>query len=482
MAVMEFDTSKRWCCWFRRISDIPRGSRNEKAVSDMVVQFAKDHGFACHQDDVWNVTVDKPASPGYEDAAPLILQAHMDMVNARANDSSHDFEKDPLDLYVDEDGNLRARGTTLGADDGVGVAYMLAILEDDSLAHPALECIFTTMEEIGLVGAQQMKPSDVHGDRLICLDGGGETKTGLSSAGGADVNLDLDLVLEKNQDAAYELKVGGLSGGHSGGEIHKEKGNADVLAVRILQEARERGVDVRVVSISGGSKDNAIPTDASIVFTSSADEALIQKSLVLSVDAIHKELEFSDPGFKANIGPVEGVREHADEKTSHALLDYIYLMPNGFQHRSMAIEGLTLTSLNLGIAKTTGNHVHLQTLTRSALDTGVDDLLGKLKKLAEILGVNYSVSGRYPGWNFKKESPMRDKFAAVLAKRNEKLEVEAAHGGNECGVWSGLRPGIDIITFGPITSGCHTVQEKLDLSSFDRSYAILCEIMALCKD
>lgn len=479
---MAFDCTKRYCWWFREISRIPRGSRHEQAISDRIVSFAKEHGFAYHQDAYGNVTVDKPASPGYEQAAPLILQAHMDMVNVKSPGSPHDFDKDPLDLYVDEEGFLHARDTTLGADDGVGVAYMLAILEDDTLAHPPLECIFTVMEEIGLVGAQKLRPEDIRADRLICLDGGGETKTGLSSAGGADVNLDLDLVMETNQDPAYRLHIGGLSGGHSGGEIHKEKGNADVLAVRILEEARARGVDVRVVAIKGGSKDNAIPTEAEIVFTSKSDPAALQESLQKSTAAIDAELEFSDPGFQAEITPAPDVPAHADEETSAALLDYIYLMPNGFQHRSMAIEGLTLTSLNLGIAETTGAHVHLQTLTRSALDTGVDDLLGKLKKLAERLGLHYSVSGRYPGWNYKKDSPMREKYAAVLARREQELTVEAGHGGNECGVWSGLHPGIDIITFGPIASGCHTTEEKLDLASFDRSYEILCEIVASCRD
>ncbi|HAE17393.1 MAG TPA: aminoacyl-histidine dipeptidase, partial [Erysipelotrichaceae bacterium] len=214
---MEFDLNKRHCYWFDALAQIPRGSGNEKAASDFIVQFAKDHGLTYKQDHVWNVIVDKPASPGNEDAQPLIMQAHLDVVCEKNKDVEHDFTKDPLDLYVDEEGWLHARGTTLGCDDGFGVSYMLAVLEDETLPHPPLSCMFTTMEEIGLLGARELKKEDIHGKRLINLDSGGETKTSVSSAGGCTAVITRTLECEDNADPTYMLGVRGLLGGHSGG-------------------------------------------------------------------------------------------------------------------------------------------------------------------------------------------------------------------------------------------------------------------------
>lgn len=475
---MEFDLSKRNCYWFNEIAKIPHGSRNEKGISDFVVKFAEDRGFQVKQDKAYNVMVDKPASAGYENAHPLILQAHMDMVAEKNKDSDHDFLKDPLDLYV-EDGWLHARGTTLGADDGMGVAFMLAILEDDTLPHPALECIFTTSEEIGLVGAQQLTPADVHGDRLICLDGGGETSTGVSSAGGADLNIDTALTMKTTADPAYTLQVRGLKGGHSAGEIANERGNAIYLAARILEEVLAKGLSLSFVSIDGGMKDNAIPRECDITFTSPVDPEELEKAIQESADAIAVELADSDAGFNAGIVPVEGITACAED---NGIIDFIYLMPNGFQHRSMAIPGLTLTSLNLGIAKSNGNNVHLQSLARSALDSQVDDLMGKIQLLCRMFGYAFSTSGRYPGWNYNKVSGLRDKYRAVLKGRGRTLQENAGHGGCECGVFAGLRPGIDIITFGAITKDIHSPDEKLDLASFDRTYEMLREIVSACKD
>ncbi|MEE8808166.1 MAG: beta-Ala-His dipeptidase [Lactimicrobium sp.] len=478
---MEFDLKKRHCYWFHEISKIPRGSRNEKAVSDFVVQFAKDHGLQWHQDEVFNVTIDKPASKGYENASVLILQAHMDMVCEKTAGSHHDFLKDPLDLYTDGD-LLKAKGTTLGADDGTGVAYMLAILEDETLPHPPLECIFTTMEEIGLLGAEKLKKEDIHGHRLISLDGGGEVVTAASSAGGCDVNLDIDLHMVTNSDPAYVLHVYGLQGGHSGGEIHKERGNANILAVRILEEAESAGIRINLVSLEGGTKDNAITREAEYVFTTAADPSGLLASVKKSAAAIKEELKISDPGFTADCTPVRMPEEHAGDSSSSALLDMIYLMPNGFQHKSLAIEGLTLTSLNLGIVHTEGNHVHMQTLIRSALESGVDNLLGILRKLSSILDISMEVVTRYPGWNYSQVSPMRDKYAKVAEAHGRKLEVSAGHGGLECSIFKGLDPAMDIITFGPVSRYIHTPEEELDLASFDRAYDLLKEIIALCKD
>ncbi len=476
---MEFDLNKRHCYWFNELCKIPHGSRNEKALSDFIVDFAKAHGFDYKQDEVWNVIIDKKASEGYENAPGLILQAHMDMVCEKNRDCDLDFEKDPLDLYV-EDGLLKAKGTTLGADDGTGVAYMLAILEDDSLKHPRLSCIFTTMEEIGLLGAAELKPEDVHADRMISLDGGGECHTLLSSAGGGTAVVKRKVSFEANEDPVYCLEVKGLLGGHSGGDIHLEKGNANKLAARILKEMVLEGADVRLVSFEGGMKDNAIPREASAVFASTTDKDVLKDAVSKKEKQIWKELEFSDAGFKTVFSEVSSDKKMT-KKDSEDVLNMIYLMPNGFRNRSMVIEGLTTASLNLGVVRTADDTVELDALVRAALDSHTDDMLNQIAVLSSLLDMDFSVEGKYPGWSYSEVSPMRDIFAGVAKANNKELEVTAAHGGCECGVFKGLNPNIDIISFGPITRYIHTPDEELDLESFDRSYGLLCEIIEACK-
>lgn len=474
---MEFDLNKRHCFYFNELCKIPHGSGNEKGVSDYLVEFAKEKGLRYVRDELYNVIIYKDASKGHEDSEPLIIQAHVDMVPEKNKDSAHDFLKDPLDLYV-EDGFLKAKGTTLGADDGTGVAYMLAILEDDSLIHPALECTFTTQEEIGLIGSMVLKSEYFKGHRMISLDGGGEISTSISSAGGCVFKAYKKLHKEPFKGNGYVLMIRGLSGGHSGGEIHKEKGNANVLAARMIQELKDDSL--RLVSIDGGLKDNAIPRECDLTFTSELERAELVARLDKSQKAIKEELEFSDGGFFYELQEVKS-EEALTKKDSEDILDFIYLMPNGFMHRSMAIEGLTITSLNLGVIKTDTEAMVLDISIRSALESGIDNLIGILTKLADILGFSYETSARYPGWNYSEVSPMRDKFRKVLKDLYAIDLVEtASHGGCECGVFKALIPGIDIISLGPVAYDVHTPDERLDLASFDRSFEILKGVVKEC--
>ncbi len=476
---MEFDLSKRHCYWFNELCRIPHGSRNEKQLSDFIAGFAREHGLDYKQDEVYNVIIEKKASPGYENSEPLILQAHMDMVCEANGDCKHDFLKDGLDLYVD-DGLLKARGTTLGGDDGTGVAYMLAILEDDTLAHPPLSCIFTTMEEIGLLGASALKPEDVHGHRMISLDGGGECHTLLSSAGGGTAIVSRKLSFEPNNDPCLLLQVKGLLGGHSGGDIHLEKGNANKIAARMIREAEMAGFELRLVGFSGGMKDNAIPREAAAIVAVKADKEKLKEFFRKKEKEIWQELEFSDNGFKVEIGETESSRKLTAED-SRSFIDLLYLFPNGFRNRSMVIEGLTTASLNLGVVRMKDDTAELDALIRAALDSHADDLLNQVKVLSELLGWQFKVEGRYPGWSYSEVSPMRDVFRKVCEDNGRELEISAAHGGCECGVFKGLDPQIDIISFGPVTRYIHTPDEELDLASFDRSYDLLCEIIKECR-
>ncbi len=474
--IMEFDLSKKHCYYFNEISKIPRGSGNEKAVSDYIVAFAKERRLACKQDDLFNVIIDKPATPGYEDSEPLILQAHIDMVCEKNGDSDHDFEKDPLELYVDDEGWLHAKGTTLGADDGNGVAYMMAILDDNTLVHPALSCIFTAQEEVGLVGAAHLTKEDLHGKRLINLDGGGGTVTCTSSAGGCRLRIYRFFKRVVSDGTGYHMLVKGLKGGHSGGSIHLERGNANLIAARLLKELEAEGIDVTLSAFNGGLKNNAIPREADVLFDSPSSEEIVIATVQNLAEKIRKELEFSDEGFTVEIEKME-VTTCIDKESSDAFLNYLFLMPNGLMHRSMAIEGLTTASLNAGVVHTKEDHFMLDELVRSALESDTDLLVAKLKTLADLLGMEVQERERYGGWAYSAKSPLRDTLAEVVKAHGKELVCKATHGGLECGIFKALDPDMDIITYGPVSTGEHTPDEKLNLESFDESYQILCDVI-----
>ncbi len=478
---MEFDLSKRHCHWFNELAMIPRGSGNEKAASDFIVRFAQEHGLAYKQDHVWNVIVDKPASEGYENAEPLIMQAHLDVVCEKNKDVEHDFTKDPLDLYVDEEGWLHARGTTLGCDDGFGVAYMLAVLEDDDLPHPPLSCMFTVMEEIGLLGARELKKEDIHGRRLINLDSGGETKTSVSSAGGCTAIVSRELEFEDNHDSTYRLGIRGLLGGHSGGLIHLERGNSNTLAARVLKELQFAGLDVRLVSFTGGLKFNAIPREADVVFTSSSSKEALEAQIRTSEKNISSELEFSDAGFKVLFEELPAAGHRMTKSCSDDILNYVFLAPNGFRHRSMAIEGLTAASLNMGTVRTENGRFTAEDLMRAALDSHIDEMIGQVRGVAELTHMDTEFKDRFPGWAYTKDSPLREIARKVEEAHGNTLTESASHGGLECSIFKGLVPELDIITFGPVAYGAHTPDEKLDLASFDRTFEMLKEIISACR-
>lgn len=471
---MEFDLSKAHCFYFNEICQIPHCSNHEAELSNYLVDFAKKHNLKYWQDDLYNVIIYKDASQGYESSDLLMIQAHIDMVCEKNKDVTHDFLKDPLKLYV-EDGLLKAHGTTLGADDGHGVAYMMAILADANLKHPALECVFTVQEEIGLLGALHLKKENIKARRMISLDGGGETSTLVSSSGGCQNIVKKALKWQDNQADTYQLAVTGLSGGHSGGEISKEKGNANKLLVRLLKEAELAGNKLNLVNLTGGLKDNAIPREAEAVFAAAASLETLKKSFQASSAAILEELEYSDPNFSFSLEKVATASQVFSDETSRQVIDLIFLLPNGFKHRSMKFLDLTITSLNLGIIRTTEQDLTLTISIRSALKSGIGNLINEIACLTEIFDASYQIQAYYPGWNFSEVSDLRDKLDGVIKELypGQKLELIAAHGGSECGVFKEMHPEMDIVLIGPITRYIHTPDEELDLASFDRTYQLL---------
>ncbi len=477
---MDFDLSKRYCYYFNEISRIPRGSRNEKAISDYICDFAKQHGLKYKQDEIWNVMIDKPASAGYENSEPIILQAHIDMVNEKNDDVDHDFEKDPLELAV-EDGWLTAKGTTLGADDGSGVAYMLAILEDDGIAHPPLECIFTVQEEIGLLGAAALTPEDLHGHRYISLDGNGVSITETSCAGAVSARILQPVTREDCSLPEYRLRVQGLIGGHSGGKIHLERGNANIIAGRILKEAMLAGAHITLTEMTGGLKENAIPREASFRFVSDMPRPALEKLIQTSADNITRELAFSDPDVKITLNETGTASSCFTQEISDHLIDFIYLMPHGLIHRSMAVEGLTTASLNLGVIYVRHGVATFEIMVRAAEDSSRNHICSQLHVLAQLLNLEHDIPEGYPGWAYTADSSLRETMKAVCEKRGFPYKEVATHGGLECGIIKGLDPQMDIITLGPISEAIHSPDERMELQSFDDAWNILCDILRESK-
>ena len=471
------DTSKKVNYYFEEITKIPHGSYNEKAICDYVENFAKERNLNYYRDEMHNIIVYKEATPGYENHAPVMLQGHLDLVNEKNNDSDHDFDKDPLDLYV-EDGWLHARGTTLGADDGVAIAYMLSILDDDSAVHPALDCVFTVQEEVGLFGAGNIKAKDIRARRMIGMDSGGEVVTAVSASGGRRVLVSKKVTFEANDWPCYQLDINGLLGGHSGGCIALERGNSNKLALRILHDLQIRGVEIRLIHLHGGLKENAIPRECTINFETHCQPKQLFDLIAYSKAKIAEELAFSDAGFAVSLKALEPVEQAMSLSLSSDIIRMIYLLPNGFKARSMKIEGLTTVSLNLGVLRTENDKVTCFFSIRSPMKSAIEQLSDEIDEIASIFGAKAEHGAEYPGWNYEEVSPMRELMKDVIKDCfGKELQEHAGHGGLETGVFKGEMPDLDIVTFGPISKGAHTPDECLNLSSFEKCYDVLLEFL-----
>ncbi|MBQ7795237.1 MAG: beta-Ala-His dipeptidase [Lachnospiraceae bacterium] len=457
--------------YFEEISRIPRASYKEEKCADYLVEFAKEHGLAYKRDALHNVIIYKPASEGYEDHGAVILQGHTDMVCEKNADCDHNFDTDPIDLYI-EDGILKARGTTLGADNGMGCAYMLAMLAMD-LPHPALECAFTVQEEVGLLGAFELKAEDFTAKRYINLDfGGGGTGTCTTSAGGEMIGLRKFVEFEECEGNAYRLFVTGLKGGHSGGCINQERGNSLKICGRILKEI-SGSCDMRIVKLDGGLKNNAIPRECEAVFASGAKEEDIRTAFEKMAAQIRNEIKFQEPDFevvleKAECGPA------ICEEISAEIVDLMYLLPTGLRHRSLQIEDLPTASENLASVRCGADYVEFQYSLRAEKMSLRDMMEKELCLLAGMYDMTIDVYNKFPSWEFNPDSAMRETLCRVYKEqKGTEMSLIATHGGLECGVFCDMIPGLDVVTLGAATEGAHTPQEQMDLESFDQTFEIL---------
>lgn len=464
--------------YFEQIAAIPHGSRNTKAISDYLVSFAREQGLEYYQDASNNVILIQEATAGYENAEPIIIQGHMDMVCEKESGCDIDFEKDGLNLYVDGD-FLKAEGTTLGGDDGIAIAYALAILADEEIAHPRLEVVITVDEEIGMLGAESIDLSMLKGHKMLNIDSDIEGHFLTSCAGGMTVETTIPVSYMTQRGLPFTLTVAGLEGGHSGSEIDKEHGNANIVMGRVLKYLSDRG-ELGIAALEGGLKDNAIPRECRADILVPAEQKERTVSSLQEIEKIlQKEYEASEKSLRIDVSVGEERELPVLSYTSMTkVLFYLRCVPDGVQHRSMALPGLVETSLNNGIMRLTEESFQMTSSLRSSVSTRKEELREKLEYLAEFLGGEIQVSGDYPAWEYRADSEIRNRISAVYADLFGETPVfEAIHAGLECGILSDKIADLDCVSFGPNNYDIHTPKERLSISSTERVWKLLVEFL-----
>ena len=461
--------------YFEEICAIPHGSRNTKAISDYLVSFAKAHGLRYRQDESNNVVIFAPGTCGLEDHESVILQGHMDMVCEKDAGCPLDMAVDGLD--VTHDGCcIFAKGTTLGGDDGIAVAYALAILDDNTIAHPPLEVIITVDEEIGMLGAAAMDLADVKGRTMLNLDSEDEGIFTVSCAGGATCTVSLNAERKAVYGPCVRLSVEGLRGGHSGAEIHKNRANANKVMGDFLG-CIQKLMPLCLTSFSGGSKDNAIPRacQATVVAMGIGLERINDIAAQLQQEVRET---YDEPEALVQAFDVDALGGNA--LTTAATADVISLLcaaPNGVQAYCPDMPELVQTSLNLGIAKL-GDRFTATFSVRSSVNAEKEGLITKLKELADFYNGTYSQSGTYPAWEFKKDSRLRDVMVPIYTRMfGKEPKVLAIHAGLECGLLGDKMPGLDCVSIGPQMHDIHTSREKLEIASTKRTWDFLLEVL-----
>lgn len=478
--------------YFQEISEIPRASGNEGEISDYLVEFAKKFNLEYIQDEAMNVIIIKESSKGEENRPAIVLQAHMDMVCEKISESTHDFEEDGIKLLVEDD-FIKAQGTTLGADNGIGMAYILALLSDDEIKHPRLEAIITTDEEVGMIGAKSIDLSLLKGEFMINLDSGEEGYLLSGCAGGLTGTTEIPLERIEDYGKKIKISIRGLKGGHSGADIHKNRSNATILLGRLLFEARET-LGFSLISMGGGFKDNVIPREAQAevfiplsmdVKEGEGDKELLERGnnfieVVSTLLEDYKiELSASEPDFDFEIEDLgneiyKPLMPISFEKVINLLIN----MPYGVQVNSSIMEGLVESSLNLGIFTVGENEAIFCNSIRSSVESYKHFLSKKLEYLASFLGGKYIVRGEYPAWEYKAESKLRNHVTKLYKEiYKDEIVVEAIHAGLECGLISEKMLGIDIVSMGPNMLDIHTVDERLSISSTIRVYKFLEQVI-----
>ena len=469
--------------YFEEISNIPRGSGNEKEISDYLLNFGKSLGLESIQDKALNVIIKKPGTKGYENAHTVIIQGHMDMVCEKNNGVEHDFEKDPLKLRIVDD-YIYATDTTLGADNGIAVAYAMAILASNDIPHPPIEVLITTDEETGMSGAMAIDKENIDGKILINLDNEEEGYLLVSCAGGVRSTGTINIEKQDIKDKALiKINISGLKGGHSGMDIIKERGNSNKILGRVLK-GLSREVKFNIISLNGGSKNNAIPREAeAIISTSINDEETVMNVIKNWNDIIASELRAQDPGVKieGSIASENLEKEFTDESTSK-VLDLLYLYPNGINSKSVDIDGLVESSTNLGVLTTNDTTVEFDSAIRSSVPSLKEEIVLRSKTIVELLGGEFTTTSDYPAWQYNPDSQIREICQRVHKELyGKEAEIVAIHAGVECGLFNEKLGNLDMISFGPNLYDVHTPDEHMSISSVKNCYEYLKAILKEIK-
>lgn len=468
--------------YFEEISQIPRGSGNEKEISDYLFKFAKDLGLEVIQDDYLNIIIKKPATKGYENAPGVILQGHMDMVCEKNKGTNHDFKKDPLKLRIDGD-YIYATDTTLGADNGIAVAMGMAVLASNDIEHPSIEVLVTVDEEAGMSGAMNLDGSMLTGKYILNLDSEEEGYLLVSCAGGVTALATLPVTQKDccKDKLAYSLEIKGLLGGHSGMDIIKQRANSNKLMGRLLNLlVKLQNLNYALVEVNGGSKNNAIPRECeSIILIDKNDKVKLENAITTIYDVFGNEFKTSDSGLKVVAKEIENKYTKCfTDDCKDKVIAMLNLMPNGIQSMSMDIKGLVESSTNLGVVTTTENHVAFESATRSSVRSLKNYITDRMSFLCEKLGAKLDLISDYPEWEYVKNSKLEsicvDTYKNLTGKEPT---IMAIHAGLECGLLLDKIPNTEAISLGPNMYDVHTPNEHLSISSTENTYKYLLAIL-----
>lgn len=481
MGVLDNLEPKEVFHFFEEITQIPRPSYHEKAISDYLVNFAKERGLEYYQDDLYNVIIIKEASEGYEDVEPIILQGHMDMVCEKDPGVEKDMEKEGLDIEVDGD-YIRAKGTTLGGDDGIAVAYALALLDSKTLKHPRLEFVCTVSEEVGMDGAHAIDLSPIKGHTLLNMDSENEGIVLAGCAGGGSANIKLEIEREDCDWDRMMIHINNLVGGHSGSEINKGRASSVSLMGRVLRELSDV-TKVRLVSAINGSKDNAISRECKMVVAVSKPKEAKKKIKELE-QIVRSEYHAVDPDITISCeeaGDLNDVSKNAaplTKKCTKRVISLITALPQGIQRMSDNVPGLVETSLNWGVAELSAYDFRMKAAVRSSVSTAKDEVFRRLRWIAKSYDAEMEITGEYPAWEWVENSKLRDKMARIYRNMFGKdLVIEAIHAGVECGLLADKIPNMDAISMGPNILDIHTPKEHLSISSVERMWRFIVAII-----
>jgi dipeptidase D len=464
---------------FADLNAVPRPSKKEERVIRFMKDFGKKLGLETIEDTVGNVIIKKPATKGMEDRKPIVMQSHLDMVHQKNNDTNFDFDKQGIDMYVDGDW-VRAKGTTLGADNGLGVATIMAILESNDIEHPALEALFTIDEETGMTGAMGLEGGLLNGEILLNLDTEEDDEIGVGCAGGIDVTATRSYKEEETPEfkIGYKITVKGLNGGHSGMDIHKGLGNANKLMNRILFDGFEN-FGMRISEIDGGSLRNAIPRESNaIVAIDSMHEEAFELEMKDLADSIKTELKTMEPNLTIEVSKIEVPKKIMDLGVQEGLTRAIYAACNGVYRMSPDILDLVETSNNIARVIVKDGEIKIGCLTRSSVESSKWDLANMLRATFELTGCEVEFGGDYPGWKPNMDSAILKVMSKLYTDMNGKeAHIAACHAGLECGILGQNYPDMDMISFGPNIKGAHSPDERAQISSVQKYWKFVLEIL-----